>query len=157
MAVGAIHRYLDGKPDNLPPVSYHPTLVGKYGWLARFDHDLFKNLVGEDHRLVTGRFNALAYAVTLILALALVSGCAGAKDEAGRDWRSIEPELKALRWWTLRRSSRTRTVGPYGRNRLFSDETFRLAWRFRRTAGSGFGCMWTAGPPPSMSNFSRRV
>lgn len=39
--------------------------------------------------------HAEAYAVTLILALALVSGCAGAKDEAGRDWRSIEPELKS--------------------------------------------------------------
>ncbi|MFQ6309125.1 DUF6708 domain-containing protein [Lysobacter capsici] len=56
-----LRRYIDDKPDTLPPVSYHPRLVGKYGWLARFDHDLFKNLVCEDHRLVAGRFNALRF------------------------------------------------------------------------------------------------
>lgn len=49
-------------------------------------------------RDISFRFNkrhAEACAVILILALALVSGCAGANDARGPDWRSIEPEMKS--------------------------------------------------------------
>jgi len=54
-----IRCYMDGAPENLPPVEAQPEIDDPRADLARMDRFLFGSLVDENHRVVPGVFSKL--------------------------------------------------------------------------------------------------
>lgn len=58
-----IRGYMDGKPDDLPPIRLVPSIQHPKSWMARTDRTVFGGLIDDDHRI---KFKDIVFAYFIV-------------------------------------------------------------------------------------------
>lgn len=58
-----IRGYMDGKPDELPPIRLVPSIQHPQSWMARADRTVFGGLIDDDHRI---KFKDIVFAYFVV-------------------------------------------------------------------------------------------
>jgi hypothetical protein len=92
-----IRLYMDGPADILPGIPYRPSIEQSSAFNARLDRDILKDMVDEEHRLVSGFMNVLYFGYSGMVEYWFFRAMAWIERTAPRPAFPLEL-LEAMQW-----------------------------------------------------------
>ena len=101
-----IRRYMDGKPEDLPPIRLVPSIHNPKAWMARTDRTVFGGLIDDEHRI---KFKDIVFAYFVVY----FWGTVGYWWDRAACWIERTAPRAPLPDWLSSSTSAEKTASPY--------------------------------------------